>query len=454
MKNGQRMKTSKPAETLSTFDAVAIIVGVVVGVGIFKTPAIIAASSTGAGMMILLWLAGGAVSLIGALCYAELSSNYPDAGGDYHYLYRAFGRVPAFLLAWTRMTVIQTGSIAMIAFLIGEYATAVFRLGDYSASLYAASAILFLTGINAAGIRQGRWTQSILLGAILLGLLFIAVVGLTGVSSPSQGSIPPADRAAPGRAMIFVLLTYGGWNEAAYLSGEVRQARRNMVRVLLYSIGIITLIYLVINMAFLKSLGLSAMAGSETPAADMMRPALGEYGAGFISILVFLIALSTMNGMIITGARTGYALGQDFTGFGFLAVWENRRNTPVNAVLFQGAVALVLVLIGTKARNGFVMMVEYTAPAFWFFLLLVAMSVFVLRHKDRLAQRAFTVPFYPLTPLLFCGACIYMLYSSLVYTGKGAWVGVAVLLTGFFLSFQPGNRTKSEEEMIQGGNFK
>jgi len=423
---------SKPRETLSVVDAMAIIVGIVVGVGIFKTPSIVAASAGSEGMLILFWLTGGAVSLVGALCYAELTSTYPHAGGDYYYLHRAFGSTPAFLFAWARMAVIQTGSIAMAAFIIGDYASEVLRLGHYSSSLYAAFTIIFLTAVNAAGIKQGKWTQRIFTAGIILGLLIISAAGLflAEPQTATQTGRVLTGKAALGTAMIFVLLTYGGWNEAAFLSAEVRSTRRNMVKVLLFSIGTITIIYLLINLALVKSLGLSGMAGSPAVMTDLTRKVFGENGARFISLLILLAALSTMNGVIITGARTNYALGQDYSLLSFLGRWQGQRNTPVNALMLQGGIALLLVLIGTGTRDGFVMMVEYTAPVFWLFLLLVGISIFVLRYKNPNFPRPFSVPLYPFVPLLFCLVCAYMLYSSLVYTGNGSLVGVGVLLAG------------------------
>jgi amino acid transporter len=423
---------SVPKETLSVFDAVCIVVGVVVGVGIFKTPSIVAANAESEGMLLLFWVLGGAASLAGALCYAELTSAYPHAGGDYHYLQRAFGDVLSFLFAWSRMAVIQTGSIAMIAFIVGDYASEVLRMGPYSASFYAAATIVLLTAVNVAGIEQGKWTQRILTVAIALGLLIVALTGLaqdtTGTMTFSGRILP--GRAALGTAMIFVLLTYGGWNEAAFLSAEVRSTRRNMIRVLLFSIGSVTLIYLLTNIALVKSLGLSGMASSEAVMADLMRRAFGPDGARFISLLILPAALSTMNGVIITGARTGFALGRDHSLFGFLDRWHGYRYTPVNALLLQGLIALLLVLLGTGSRDGFVTMVEYTAPVFWFFLLMVGISIFILRRKYPEQERSFSVPLYPLMPLLFCGICAYMLYASLIYTGAGALVGVGVLSAG------------------------
>jgi amino acid transporter len=230
--------------------------------------------------------------------------------------------------------------------------------------------------------------------------------------------------------MIFVLLTYGGWNEAAYLSAEVRSTRRNMTRVLLYSIGVITMIYVLINLALVKSLGLHGMAASEVAMTDLMRNAFGPEGALFLTLLILSAALSTMNAAIITGARTSFAMGQDHSLFRFLGRWHGYRGTPVNALLLQGAIALLLIFLATGARGGFVMMVEYTAPVFWFFLLMVGVSIFLLRQKHPQHERPFRVPFYPVTPLLFCAICAYMLHASLLYTSMGALVGVGVLLTG------------------------
>jgi amino acid transporter len=280
--------------------------------------------------------------------------------------------------------------------------------------------------------------QIVLTGTIVLGLLSIVAFGLLA----SHGSAPKETLSATtvtsgglGKAMIFVLLTYGGWNEIAYLSSEVRKARKNMVRVLLYGIAAITAIYLTINYVFLTSLGLEGTAGSKAVAVDVMRLALGEPGVSYISLLVIIAVLSTMNAVIITGSRANYAFGRDYGLFDFLGCWNQKANTPVNSLLFQGSIALALVLMGTGTRSGFEMMVEYTAPVFWFFFFLVGVSLFVLRWKEKNVVRPFRVPLYPFTPLLFCGVCLYMLYSSLVYTGRGGLIGVLVLLAGIPVLF-------------------
>lgn len=417
--------------TLSVWDAVALIVGIVIGAGIFETPSFVAGNASNSTMALLTWLLGGGVSIVGALCYAELATTYPHPGGNYYYLQRAFGKSVAFLFAWARLAVIQTGSIVLLAFVFGDYASQLWRLGNYSASIYAMIAIASLTGLNILGVRLGKWTQNWLASAQILGLLLLIFFGIV-LAAPAATVPAPTSTASGnfGLAMVFVLLTYGGWNEAAYISAELRNVQKNMVRSLLWGIGIITAIYLLINFAFVRGLGLAGMAESEALAADLMRRAVGEPGAVFISLLVVVTTLCSTNATIFTGARTNYALGQDFRLFAFLGNWRVRGNTPAAALLAQGAIALLLVLLGTITRNGFETMVDYTAPVFWFFFLLTGISLFVLRRRDRDIVRPFRVPLYPLTPILFCAICAYMLQSSLAYTGIGALVGVGVLLAG------------------------
>ncbi|VEP16841.1 Amino acid permease [Hyella patelloides LEGE 07179] len=437
MKNIRSSKLTLTKPTLTVLDAVALIVGMVIGAGIFETPALVAMNAGSSGVALLIWFLGGAISLVGTLCYAELATAYPHPGGSYYYFQRAFGNNIAFLFAWARLTVMQTGSIVLLAFVFGDYASEIYRLGDYSSSMYAAIAIILFSGLNFLGIKQGKWMQNCLALAQVLGLLLVIVVGL--VFSPSSIQPEPlssSNQTNLGLALVFVLLTYGGWNEAAHISAELRNVRRNMSRSLLWSIGAIALLYLLINFAYLHGLGFSGTIASKAVAADLMRTTIGSWGVVSISLLVAVATLCSLNATIFTGARTNYALGNDFRLFAWLGHWETRRKTPTNALLVQCAIALLLVLLGTLTRNGFETMVEYTTPVFWFFFLLTGISLFVLRMREPEVTRPFQVPFYPLTPILFCGICIYMLQSSLIYTGVGAIVGVVVLLAGVPLWLQ------------------
>jgi basic amino acid/polyamine antiporter, APA family len=422
-----------PKPVVTIVDAMALTVGIVIGAGIFRTPSLVAANSHSEWVVYLAWSLGGVISVIGALVYSELATTYPHAGGDYHYLTRAFGHRLSFLFAWARMSVIQTGSITFSLFVFGDYAGRILSLGEYSSAIYAGLAIAVLTGINILGVREGTGTQNLLTSFEVFGVILVIAAGLIVAAPAPQtaaASASPAASSSLGLIMVFVLLTYGGWSEAAYVSAELRDVRRNMVRVLLLSILLITVLYLLINWAYLHALGLGGTAQAEQVAAAVMNRAFGAPGAVIISVLVAISALTTANATIFTGARTSYAFGCDFPAFRFLGRWSPRTSTPVNALLLQGGIAMALVLFGVVTRRGFETIVEYTAPVYWFFILLTGISLFVLRRKEARITRPFHVPFYPVTPALFCLAATYLLYSSLAYTGIGAFAGVVVLAVG------------------------
>jgi amino acid transporter len=423
-----------PKPTLRARDAVAITVGIVVGAGIFRAPSLVAGVAGSEAAMLACWVAGGIVSLVGALCYAELASAYPHAGGDYHFLVRAFGRRVGFVYAWARLSVIQTGSLALLAFVFGDYASQIVSLGPNSSAIYAAAVVVALTAVNWLGVRAGTATQNWLTLLEVLGLGAVITAGLF-LAPAAAPAAAPAGSTSVGLIMVFVLLTFGGWNEAAYVSAELRDAPRRMGRVLVGSLLLVTVLYVLANAAYVRALGLAGMAGSEAVAADVARLAFGASGGVFISLLIAFSALTSANATAFTGARTAYALGCDHRRLAFLGCWRERGDTPGNALLVQGAAALLLVAIGAFARDGFRLAVEFTAPVFWFFFLLVGVSLFVLRRRDPDVERPFKVPLYPVLPAVFCLTNAYLLYSSLAYTGAGALVGVAVVAVGALLLF-------------------
>jgi amino acid transporter len=440
---------AEPRAVLGLREAVAIIVGIVIGAGIFKAPALVAGMAGSTGWMFVAWALGGLVSLIGALCYAELATAYPNAGGDYHFLHRAYGRSVSFLFAWARFSVITTGSIALLAFVFGDYLSQVLPLGPHGSALYAAAVITVLSWVNLRGIRAGAATQTWLTAVEVGGLLLIVVAGLfllgngQGAANAPAGAAPAA--AAPslagfGLAMVFVLLTYGGWNEAAYISAELKDERRNMVRALVLSIVIITALYLLVTWAYWHGLGLQGMAKSEAIAADLLRRAFGPVGGTLIALMIAVAAMTSINATMIVGARTNFAVGRDWPLLDKLGQWDEARGTPAAALLLQGVAALLLVVVGAWGGGGFKSMVEFTAPVFWLFFLLAGLSLFVLRVREPDSPRPFKVPLYPLTPLLFVAVCAYMLWSSLSYVYSqelgglnAAWIGVCVLAIGAVL---------------------
>lgn len=433
-----------PKSSLRLFDAIVLILGIVIGAGIFRTPQVVAINSPNEYWFLGVWVVGGLLSLIGALCYAELSAAFPSTGGDYHFLKMAFGKRFSFLFAWARITVIQTGSIALLAYIAGDYLTRLFHSGTFSSAHYAAVVVLLFTFINVLGIRFGTGTQRLLTVLLLTGILIIIGAGL--FVEPdfdlARAEMPATDASAAttslSQALIFVLLTFGGWNEAAYVSSELKTGSGKMATVMIVSILLITLIYLLINLSFLNVLGLQGIGASDAVGVDMMQQALGEKGAVLIGILITLSALTSLNTTIFTGSRSNYALGKDFAPLSFLGKWNAEKSAPVNALLLQGAIAILLIGFGATRRNGFEAMVNFTAPVFWFFFLCTGLSVMVLRFKKQDVPRPFKVPLYPVTPILFTGSCLYMLYASLTVTGNGALLGVALLLAGWIFSFVAG----------------
>ena len=444
--------SAAPQATLGTLDGIAFLVGIVVGIGIFRTPQVVAANAATDAQYMGLWLLGGLLTLVGALCYAELGAARPHAGGEYHYLAHAYGAPVATLFAWARGTVIQTGAIATVAFVYGDYVAPWLPLGPHGTALHAALAIVAVTAVNVRGTPLGSRLQRLFTALTLLALMTVVAAGFWVGSAAEAGATlgGPAPAATPsggaaGLALIFVLLTYGGWNEAAYLSGEVRDVRRTLVRILVGGTAIVSLTYGLVNLAYLEGLGLASIRASDVVAADVMRLAAGEVGAGLISLFVACAALSTLNATVFTGARVYWALGQDVPALRRFGAWSARGETPANALLLQGAIALALVAYGSVARDGFQAMVEYTAPVFWLFLLLVALSLFVFRRREPARALPFRVPLYPLTPALFVATCAWMLYSSLAYTGRGALLGLGVLALGLPLLRMRG-RTRPGEE--------
>jgi len=428
--------TATPRQTLSVTDACAMIVGLIVGAGIFGTPSIVAGAVGGEATLYAVWIAGGIFSIIGALCYAELATAYPSAGGEYHFIRRAYGSSLAFLYGWARMTVIVAGSIAVFAYLFGDYFSRVINLGAYSSAIWAAVIVIVLTYVNYRGIREGKATQNLFTVLEVGGLVLIVVAGLI-FAAPPQAAAPAAGADQPwymgagiGSAMIFVLFTYGGWNDAAYISAEVRDRERNMVRALLLAITIVALLYVLVNAAYLKGLGYVAMARSNAVAADLLKAVWGTAGEKLIAVMIAIAALTSVNGSMIVGARSNYALGRDWPLLGWIGRWDESSGSPRNAMLAQGAIALALVGLGAVQNAGFKGLVEYSLPVFWGFFLLTGIALFVLRVKDPDAPRPFRVPGYPVVPALFVLMCAYLLYSSLTYHRTHALVGLGVLAVG------------------------
>ena len=418
---------ARPVPVLGLFDAACIIVGCIVGTGIFMTPMSVAQLVPSVPLILFAWALAGVLCITGALCYSELAVAYPKAGGEYVYFSRAFGTWSGFLFSWSNMLVTRTGSIAAIAFAFGTYADQVLSLGSYSVRLYAGLSILIFTAVNIAGVRVGSTGQNILTVCKVVGIVTVFLVAIlhpatSGSITSTQGSASQANFMV---AMILILWTYGGWSEAAYVAAEVRNPDRNLPRSIIYGTLLVIILYVCLNGAFLWALGVKGVGASEAVAADCLGAALGDAGRRFISVLVMVSALGAVNGYILTGARITYAMGAESTLLAPLGRWNAKLGVPVWSLVVQGAISILL--LGT---GSFKELVEYTAAGAWLFFGLVPISLIVLRCRDTGTPRGYRVPFYPFVPLLFCLVCFYMLYSSINYAGRGALYGFLIVLSG------------------------
>ncbi|MER3414827.1 MAG: amino acid permease [Gemmataceae bacterium] len=434
-----------PKAALGLFDATSIIVGIVIGSGIYKTAPLIFSNVVQPWQALLVWGLGGVLSLIGALCYAELATAYPRSGGDYVYLTRAFGSWMGFLFGWAQLAVVLTASIGMMAYIFAEYGARLLGWSQYQEVhvLLAVAAVTVLTVFNTLGVVLGKWTQNILTLAKVLGLGGIVLVGfLWGrpevLAEPV--SVPAGATANLGLAMILVMYTYGGWNDAAFVAAEVRKQRRNIPLSLILGLLGITAIYLAVNAAYLAALGFEGARQAKEIAADVLALRLGEYAGKAMCVLVMISALGAINGMIFTGARVYSSLGSEHRLFAGLGTWHRRWQTPLWSLVVQWGLTVVLILgVGTapgqsildkflmsiglspipwdKYGGGFDTLLAASAPVFWSFFLLTGLAVFVLRERDSEVPRPFRVPLYPLLPLIFCGNCFFMLYSAVNYAG-------------------------------------
>jgi len=458
---------------LGLWDTMSIIVGIVVGVSIFKAPPLIFANVATPWHGLLAWGLGGILALVGAFCYAELASTYPRAGGDYIYLSRAYGPAVGFFFAWAQIVAVLTGSICVMAYVFADYAVEFFSASAENAVGFAAAAVVVLTLLNCSGMVAGSTAQNILTIAKVLGLFGVVVSGIFWGGAPDPLEVrQPMSGPGFGLAMVLVLYTYGGWNDAAFVTAEIHDTHRNIPRALLLGIGVIFLLYLLINVAYLKSLGFEGLRNSATPAADVLKLSVGKGASQFISLLVMISALGAINGMILTGSRLYAAVGAEHRMFSLLGHWNERLGAPVWSCLVQAVMALLLLFaVGTEMgrsaidgcfravavappswenfSGGFERLVAGIAPVFWFFFLLTGISLFVLRKKDRDIPRVYKVPAFPIPPLLFCGMCIYMLWSAVAYAGTMTLVWTIPLLAAlpfFVIGNRHPTRNKTDEE--------
>ena len=415
-----------PTKELSLFDSTCVIVGIILGAGIYEITPTVASCMNGWEGILGVWLAGGLLALTGALCYAELATTYPKEGGDYVYQTRAYGKWAGYLFGWSQLVIIRPGDIALLSFVFARYASTIYSPFPNIIPLYAGLAVLLLTVINILGVKEGKWTQNLLTIIKSVGLLLVIIAGLL---APVKSSIPVEMSTSLNLdlrlSLILVMFTFGGWNEMAYVAAEIKSPERNIVRALVIGTVSITVLYVLVNLSFLSALGYENMVSSQAIAVDTLARLVPDMAARLISILICISALGAINGLIFTGARISYAMGSDHSTFRRLGAWDSKSGTPVPALVFQGLLSLAFILFA----GSFIDTILYTAPVVWLFFLATGISVFILRKKDSNVPRPYRVAGFPFTVIVFCVSCLFMLYNSLTYAVASKPIGLVIVFS-------------------------
>ena len=416
---------------LGLFSGTMMVVGGIIGSGIFLNPAIVAQRVGTLTWTLAVWVLGGVVALIGAMVFAELGARRPVAGGGYVYLRECFGRLPAFLYGWTLLLVIATGAIAAVAVTFAGYSATLLGLEPKAAVPLALGAILILSAINYVGVKPGAITQNIftLLKLGALGLLII--VGLAGNPMPAAGPAPPAGDLplALAAALVPVLFAFGGWQQTNFIAEELRDPRRNLPRALLAGVSLVVAVYLLANLTYVKTLGVSGLAQSSAPAADVMGAILGDTGRTFIAAGIAVSTLGFLNLVILVTPRVYRAMAQDGLFFSGLARLHPRYRTPAGAIVLQGGWAILLTLTG-----GYGELLDYVVFGDWIFFGATAATLFLYRsrerHQSETGQLRFRMPGYPITPLIFICAAAYVVLGSVLSNPANAVKGSALIGLG------------------------
>lgn len=423
--------------TLTLYGLTMIAVGCSIGSGIFRTPGRIALEVHLPEYVIMLWVLGGVVALAGALTFAEMGSMFPRAGGLYVYLREAYGDTVGFLYGWFILFVSTSGAIAALSMVCAEHLLYLYG-GARDASLempLAAAILVFLTIVNLFGVKIGEWIANIFTGAKLLGLAMIIGAGWF-FANPQVNALNAASdfsRTAPTNlssafalAFIGILWSYGGWQHVAYMAGEAKNPQRTIPRAMILGAIIVTVVYVLANLAYMRLLPIEHIANSKTIAADAMSTVFPAGGA----LMAFLIALSTFGTTGIycmTAPRMYYAMAKDGIFFPKLAEVHPKWRTPVWAILIQSTWALFLLGFWGTFED----LIEYVTFMDWIGLMLVGTTIFVFRKKRPDAERPYRALGYPVTPVIFIGICLWFVVFTVVGSWEKAVAGLFVLAMGW-----------------------
>ena len=418
--------------TLGFKDLVLIVIGTVIGSGIFIVPATVLTQSEGTvGTAMLVWLVAGVLSLLGALTYGELGAANPDAGGLYVYIRDSFGPLPAFLYGWTTFFVISSGSVATLAVAFTGYLGQFMTVTPVMSKAIAVLVIVVIAAVNVRGTKQGSSVQNWSTGLKTLAILVMSVAllsrgdGFAGGVRMWPDAFTPSLLSGVGLAMIGVLWAYEGWQYVTFSAGEARDAQRIFPRAIIAGTAFLIGLYLLANIAYIAALGPAGVQASKRVAADSVTALYGT-GAGKLIAAVILVSMfSAANGLTLTSPRLYYAMARDRVFFSKLAEVHPRFRTPAFAIIAGSAWSAVLAATGT-----FEQLLTYVVFSGWIFYGLGAMSIFVYRRRAPDMPRPFRVPGYPLTPILFVAASFAIVLNTLFTQPGRALIGLAVVLAG------------------------
>ncbi|MBI3983269.1 MAG: amino acid permease [Gemmatimonadetes bacterium] len=421
------------ARLLGTWDLTQIVVGTVIGSGIFIVPAtVLRQTGEHTGPAVLVWLVGGVLSLLGALTYGELGAMNPKAGGLYVYVRDTFGRAPAFLYGWTMFLAISSGSMATLAVAASGYLEQFVTLGPVGRKVTAVVMVAVVAALNIRGTRESatvqNWATVIKVAAILV-MSAVLLAGGNGFAEAGATvwpeSFDPALLSGAGLAMIGVLWAYEGWQYVTFSAGEARDPQRTFPRAIVYGTAGLIGVYLLAVVAYIAALGPAGAAASGSVAADAVGQVAGPGAAKLIAAAIIVSMFSAANGIALTAPRVFFAMARDGLFFRRLAEVHPRFGTPSVAVLWSSLWAAVLALSGT-----FEELLTYVVFAGWVFYGLGAVSVFVYRRTQPELPRPFKVPGYPVTPVLFVLSAVAIVVNTLVAQPKQGLLGVLVMMTG------------------------
>ncbi len=416
---------------LSLFDATTINVGTMIASAIFIVPSMVALQLRASGLVLAVWIVGGVVSLLGALCMAELGAAFPRAGGLFVYLREAYGPVWGFLYGWAVAVLVNPASIAAIGAIFAAYLSFFVPLGAMAQKLVAVGSIVALTLLNCAGVRAGATTQNVLttLKVAALAGLIVAAFALPGGGGDQLAPWLPASFdglwGPVGIAMVAVLFAYDGWIEITYVGGEVENPGRVLPQSIVYSLVVVIAVYTLVNLAFLYVLAPAGMAGTALVASDAATVVLGSAGAAFVAAAIVIATLGANNGIVLTSARIPYAMAREGAFFAWAGRVHPSLGTPVPALLAQGAVAAAMALTGTYEQ-----LFTYVVFASWVFYAMGAAAVIRLRRTAPDLARPYRAWGYPWTPLVFVGFALWLVVSTVLETPREALVGVAIVAAG------------------------